>query len=192
MLVIAGPGSGKTLCVQLRAVNLLLTGEADPGELVLCTFGRDAAHELQQRFRTTALTCGVTGDSTRVSVSTIHSLCHRLLAPHAGEVGLRLGYRVLNKEEQCLPLQQEIDAVFGSDKDILARRSWRNGIQTAGKAARYFDRICDEIIDPGEMVCSDRPHVTALGRWCLRYRRLLLHHNAVDFAHLQVWAHRVM
>ena len=36
------------------------------------------------------------------------------------------------------------------------------------------------------------PFIAALGRCCLRYRRLLLHLNAVDFAHLQVWAHRVM
>ena len=36
LLVIAGPGSGKTLCLQLRAVNLLLTGKARPEGLVLC------------------------------------------------------------------------------------------------------------------------------------------------------------
>ena len=46
MLVIAGPGSGKTGSIQLRAVNLLLTGRTNPGELVLCTFGRDAARQL--------------------------------------------------------------------------------------------------------------------------------------------------
>ena len=49
LLVVAGPGSGKTVCIQLRAVNILLTGQTAPEELVLCTFGRDAAGELQQR-----------------------------------------------------------------------------------------------------------------------------------------------
>ena len=43
MLVIAGPGSGKTHTIQLRAVNLLLTGRTLPCELALCTFGRDTA-----------------------------------------------------------------------------------------------------------------------------------------------------
>ena len=192
MLVIAGPGSGKTNVIQLRAVNVLLTGQAAPEELVLCTFGRNAARQLQQRFTETALACGITGDPSRVSISTIHSLCHRLLSPHCGEVGLRPGYRVLNEEEQRLLLHQEFDSVFGPDRDILARRGWRNGSHTSAEAARYTDRICDEMIDPGELAGSERPFIAALGRCCLRYRRLLLHHNATDFAHLQVWAHGAM
>ena len=148
MLVIAGPGSGKTNVIQLRAVNLLLTGQAAPEELVLCTFGRNAARQLQQRFTETASACGITGDPSRVSISTIHSLCHRLLSPHCGEVGLRPGYRVLNEEEQRLLLHQEFDSVFGPDWDILARRGWRDGSHTSAEAARFFDRICDEMMTP--------------------------------------------
>ena len=192
MLVIAGPGSGKTNVIQLRAVNLLLTGQAAPEELVLCTFGRNAARQLQQRFTETALACGTTRDPSRASISTIHSLCHRLLSPHCGEVGLRPGYRVLNEEEQRLLLHQEFDSVFGPDWDILARRGWRDGGHASAEAARFFDRICDEMIDPGELAGSERPFIAALGRCCLRYRRLLLRHNATDFAHLQVWAHGVL
>ena len=39
LLVIAGPGSGKTHCIVLRALNLLLLQKANPGEIVLCTSG---------------------------------------------------------------------------------------------------------------------------------------------------------
>ena len=38
LLVIAGPGSGKTFSLVLRAINLLLLGKATPHELVICTF----------------------------------------------------------------------------------------------------------------------------------------------------------
>ena len=192
MLVIAGPGSGKTGSIQLRAVNLLLTGRTNSGELVLCTFGRDAARQLQRRFTSSALACGAPGDFSRVNVTTIHSLCHRLLKPHTAMVGLRPGYRVLDDGEQRLLLREESDAVFGPDWDTLSRRGWHGGVQTVDEAAKYIDRICDELIDPEDLVQSERPFIAALGRCCLRYRRLLLHYNAVDFAHLQVWAHRVM
>lgn len=192
MLVIAGPGSGKTGSIQIRAVNLLLTGRTKPGEMALCTFGRDAARQLQRRFTSSALACGVPGDFSRVNISTIHSLCHRLLKPHAALVGLRPGYRVLDEEEQRLLLREESDAVFGPDWDILFGRGWHGGVQTVDEAARYFDRICDELIDPEDLAWSERQFIAALGRCCLRYRNLLLQRNAVDFAHLQVWAHRVM
>ena len=192
MLIIAGPGSGKTGSIQLRAVNLLLTGRANPGELVLCTFGRDAARQLQRRFTSSALACGIPGDFSRVNVTTIHSLCNRLLKPHAALVGLRPGYRVMDDGEQRLLLREESDAVFGPEWDTLSRRGWHGGVQTVDEAARYIDRLCDELIDPEVLVQSERPFIAALGRCCLRYRNLLLQRSAVDFAHLQVWAHRVM
>ena len=192
MLVIAGPGSGKTGSIQFRAVNLLLTGRANPGELALCTFGRDAARQLRRRFTSSALACGVPGDSSRGNISTIHSLCHRLMKPHADLVGLRPGYRVLDEEEQRLLLREESDAIFGSDWDTLSRGGWHGGVQTVDQAAKYIDRICDELIEPEVLVQSERPFIAALGRCCLRYRNLLLQRNAVDIAHLQVWAYRVM
>ena len=192
MLVIAGPGSGKTGCIQFRAVNLLLTGRTAPSELVLCTFGRDAAWQLQRRFTSSAMACGVPGNFSQVCITTIHSLCHRLLKPRATLVGLRPGYQVLDEEEQRLLLRQESGAVFGPDWDTLSRRGWRDGVHTVAETARYLDRICDELIDPEDLTQSGRPFIAALGRCCLRYRQLLLRRNAVDFAHLQVWAHRVM
>ena len=192
MLVIAGPGSGKTHTIQLRAVNLLLTGRTLPCELVLCTFGRKAARELRQRFTASALACGLKSGLAETGIGTIHGLCNRLLNPNASMVGLQWDYRVLNEEEQRALLSQESDAVFGPDRDILARRGWRDGVYAVTEAARYFDRICDELIDVDVVAGSGRPFIAALGRSCQRYRQLLLRHNAVDFAHLQVWAHRVL
>lgn len=37
LLVIAGPGSGKTFSLVLQAINLLLLNKATPRELVICT-----------------------------------------------------------------------------------------------------------------------------------------------------------
>ena len=192
LLVIAGPGSGKTLCIQLRAVNLLLTRQCLPTGLVLCTFGRNAARRLEQRFLRSARVCGVPGDPSRVRISTVHSLCHRILAPHAGAVGLRPGYRLLDESEQQLLMQQEFDAVLGPDWDTLARRGWREGVHGAAEAARYFDRIGDELIDADVLAGSERPFLAAVGRSCQRYRQLLRERNLADFSHLQVWAHRVL
>ena len=74
VLAIAGPGAGKTLCMALRAVNILLQGLARPEEVLLCTYNRDAATELQERFENAASSAGYQGDTGRVRVCTIHSL----------------------------------------------------------------------------------------------------------------------
>ncbi len=54
LLVIAGPGSGKTFSLVLRAMNLLLLGKASPRELVVCTFTEKAAFELRDRISAAA------------------------------------------------------------------------------------------------------------------------------------------
>ena len=54
-------------------------------------------------------------------------------------------------------------------------------------AARYFDRICDELIDPRELIDSGRRFTAALGRCYRRYEDLLLDQSAADFGHLQRW-----
>ena len=125
-------------------------------------------------------------------ISTVHSLCHRILAPHAGAAGLRPGYRLLDEQEQLLLMQQEFRVVLGPDWDILARRGWREGVHGAAEAARYFDRIGDEMIDVDALAGLELPFIAAVGRSCQRYRQLLRERNLVDFAHLQVWAHRVI
>lgn len=76
--------------------------------------------------------------------------------------------------------------------EVLANDSWRDGVYAVTEAARYFDRICDELIDIDVVAGSDKPYIAAQGYSCQRYRQLLLRHNAMDFAHLQVWTHRVL
>ena len=115
LLAIAGPGSGKTLCVELRALNPLLAGQSGAGDIVLRTFGRDAARELRQRFTQSALRCGAHGHHSRVRISTIRGLCHPVLAPHARLVGMRLGYSVMDEVEQFRLLCRDFDCVLGPD-----------------------------------------------------------------------------
>ncbi|MEO8497640.1 MAG: UvrD-helicase domain-containing protein, partial [Planctomycetota bacterium] len=50
--------------------------------LVICTFTEKAAFELRDRISAAARKVGYSGDLTELRVSTIHSLCHRLLAVH--------------------------------------------------------------------------------------------------------------
>ena len=192
LLVVAGPGSGKIRCIERRVGNLLLLGETAPDELVLCTFGRDAAVELRERFAASAQACGIAGAASGVRIATIHGLCHRIMAPHAGLAGLRPGFDLLDERDQHRLLHEEFGSILAPDWDVLSRRGWWDEVRAAHEAARYFDRICDESLDPLDLVASEAPFAAALGRCCQRYRELLRDRNAVDFAHLQVRADRAL
>ena len=193
-LGVAGPGSGKTLVVALRAANILLLDKARPEELVLCTYNRVAARELKERFTALATAAGYAGDLSRVRVATIHSLCRSLLQTEPQRVGLRPGFGVLNGDDQEEFLSRRFDDVFGPDLVDLEQGGWRwrEARLVVREARRYVERVCGELIDPRELARSDDPFHAALGRCVLRYRELLLAENCVDFEHLQTGAHRLL
>ena len=187
---VAGPGTGKTLAVALRGANALLQGLAKPEELVLCTYSRAAAKELGRRFTTLATAAGCTGDLSSVRIGTIHGLCRRILRSHARGAGLRRGVEILNEDEQWHLLFRHYDDVFGPDLDLLEREGWRWQEQhlVIRHGLKFFERICDELINPGELTGSYDPFHAALGRCYERYQDLLVVEGTVDFDHLQRWA----
>ena len=188
-LGVAGPGAGKTLTLALRGANLLLRGLARPEELLLCTYNADAAGELRQRFDAVASAADYGVKTGRTRVCTIHSLCARLLAAYPERVGLRHGIRLLDNDQQSNLLQQRFDDVFGPDLQDLEGRGWRlPPAVVVRNALKYFERICDEVINPRDLTRSRSSFIAAVGRCYRRYERLLLDENAADFAHLQAWA----
>ena len=187
-LGVAGPGAGKTLTLALRGANLLLQGLARPEELLLCTYNADAAGELRQRFDAVARAADYGVKTGRTRVCTIHSLCGRLLAAYPERVGLRHGIRLLDNDQQSNLLQQRFDDVFGPDLQDLEGRGWRLPPAVVRNALKYFERICDEVINPRDLTRSRSSFIAAVGRCYRRYERLLLDENAADFAHLQAWA----
>ena len=187
---IAGPGTGKTLAVALRGTNILLRGLAQPEQLVLCTYSRPAARELQQRFIALATAAGYPGDLSRVRIGTIHSLCRRMLRSQGHRGSPRTDFAVLNEDEQWSLLSRHFDDVFGPDLNVLEREGWRwrEPRLVIRHGRRFFERLCDELIDPGTLIDSGDPFHAALGRCYERYRDLLLGEGSADFDHLQRWA----
>jgi superfamily I DNA/RNA helicase len=76
-LIVAGPGTGKTEFLVQRALHLIQTGLAAPGEVLLLTFSRRAAAELRRRIAE-----GLARSHPGVAASTFHSFSLRLLETH--------------------------------------------------------------------------------------------------------------
>ena len=187
---IAGPGTGKTLAVALRGTNILLRGLAKPEDLVLCTYSRPAARELRQRFIALSTAAGCPGDLSRVRIGTIHSLCRRMLRSDDRRGGPRPDFEVLDEDEQWRLLSRHFSDVFGPDLNVLEREGWRwrEPHLVIRHGRKFFERLCDELIDPEELIDSWDPFHAALGRCYKRYRDLLLGEGSTDFDHLQRWA----
>ena len=74
MLVLAGPGSGKTFVITRRIENLIKNVQADPSGILVITFTKAAASEMKERFLKRMPKAG-----TRVTFGTFHAVFFMIL-----------------------------------------------------------------------------------------------------------------
>ncbi len=121
LLILAGPGSGKTRVVTHRIARLLADGV--PGQQILAlTFTNKAADEMRLRIERLA-------PGSQVWLGTFHRFCARLLRKYAPIVGLEENYTIYDTGDSAQALrramsQLQIDAAFASPESVARAISW--------------------------------------------------------------------
>jgi DNA helicase-2/ATP-dependent DNA helicase PcrA len=192
LLVIAGPGSGKTFSLVLRTMNLLLLGQATPRELVVCTFTEKAAFELRDRIGAAAHRVGYTGDLSELQVCTIHGLCNRLLMTYRHRTPLGNNYETLDELTQLLFIFEHFAQIVGPQIDGRYLHKWTTKWTTIKGVRGYFDKITEELVDPKQLLHAADPFLHCIGAAYNVYRATLYSTNRLDFAHQQRLAYDLL
>jgi ATP-dependent DNA helicase UvrD/PcrA len=121
LLILAGPGSGKTRVITHRIANLIAHG-VPPRQIVALTFTNKAADEM--RLRLDALAPG-----EPVWMSTFHRFCARLLRQYGASVGLSENFTIYDTSDSRQVLKRtlaelKLDAVLYTPERIAAAVSW--------------------------------------------------------------------
>ncbi len=118
LLIAAGPGSGKTRTIIYRTVYMIEEKGIDPKDILLITFTKKAANEMNKR-----LSELIEGDEIPF-VGTFHSLCLKILRNFSFKVGIEKDFKIYDPDDQ-MELMKEI--IKGAKKkplsDILKRIS---------------------------------------------------------------------
>lgn len=186
VLIIAGPGAGKTLTLVHRTLHILEQGLADPSEIVLCTFTEKAALELRDRLASTAGKSGLDVDLSNLHVGTIHGISNRLVDLHRHETQLGNGYEVLDDLTGSLFLFDHFDHIAGEpwdDGKFLGR--WSTKWKAIEGLRAYFDKITEELVNPESMAGDSDRSLAAIAEAYERYEAALLEGNRIDFGHIQ-------
>ena len=75
VLVVAGPGSGKTELLSLRVGNILRRSQVSPHNILCLTFTENGAINMRER-----LVSLIGGDAYRVSIFTFHAFCNHIIS----------------------------------------------------------------------------------------------------------------
>ncbi len=174
LLVLAGAGTGKTRVLTTRFAHILLSGRAAPWQVLAVTFTNKAAREMRERVAA-MLGRPVEG----LWLGTFHALAARMLRRHAGLVGLKPDFSILDTDDQIRllkPLMQQagLDLQRFPPPVLLAQ------IQ------RWKDRgLTPERITPAEDTDFARGRARAL---YAAYQQRLTEVNAADFGDLLLHA----
>ncbi len=106
VMVVAGPGTGKTQVLSLRVANILRKTQARPGNILCLTFSSAGATAMRERLRRL-----IGGDAYAVTVSTIHGFCDKIITQNPAVFSEWQNQKAISEIERYKAMQTLIDAV---------------------------------------------------------------------------------
>ena len=166
LLIVAGPGSGKTRVITHRIAYLVREYEISPFNILAMTFTNKAAREMRER-----LDRLVGSRSDALTVGTFHSFCAKVLRIDGHNLGLDTNYSIYDADDQAKIIKDsmelaEIDPKRNPPRAILSmisnakNKMWDSRTFTKN-ADNYFEEICAQVYH--------------------HYEEALTRNNAVDF-----------
>jgi DNA helicase-2/ATP-dependent DNA helicase PcrA len=181
LLVIAGPGSGKTRVLIHRIAWLLETEVARPWEVLAVTFSVRAAAELQMRL---ADMLGVER-AAGVRAATFHSVCARLLRAHGERCGRRDGWTIYDQTE----VRRTIDWLISEKQRGEVARALESHRIASGEIQREISAAKNRLLSPAAYERSAVHEAAPLiAQVWAELEQEMAQRNALDFDDLLVRA----
>jgi len=174
VLVLAGPGSGKTRVLTQRVAYLVKEWGCEPYRIMAVTFTNKAAREMKERLH------HLLGERLRqLTIGTFHAICVRTLRREARHFAIPSNFVIYDAADQLSLIRQAL-----KDLDLDDKTYRPQAIQAA------ISRAKSELIGPDEY----RPRTywqEVTSRVYQRYQELLAANSALDFDDLLMAAARL-
>jgi DNA helicase-2/ATP-dependent DNA helicase PcrA len=169
LLVLAGPGSGKTRVITCRIANLIHQGVRSH-QILAITFTNKAAAEMKQRVAAMM-------PEQRIWISTFHSLGVRLLRQYADRLGLDRNFTIYDQNDRVRLVKSALEAA-GIDNTRFTPDTIQGAISKAKNQLLLPDRYAAQANDYFSQVVAQVYPV---------YEKKMRDANAVDFDDLLLW-----
>lgn len=180
LLVLAGPGSGKTQVLTCRIAKLLADSPDESFRILALTFTNKAADEMKTRVNTF-----VPGTDERATIGTFHSFCAQVLRQHGVHLGIQPDFSIYSQDEDRAAVLQE--AVKGADLPAVPYAT------DDSRFLALIDKLKSRLIGPdqaGESLKKLQEGDRAVKVYKL-YESELRRVNALDFNSLIFETHRL-
>ena len=136
VLVLAGAGSGKTRVLTARIAHLVEDLNVPPEAVLAITFTNKAANEMKERI-------GKIADVRNMWVSTIHSMCVRILRMYAAEAGIEKNFSIYSDTERNNIVKKSFQECGFDEERLLKSAKWH--IAKRQDAGAFARGVCGKI-----------------------------------------------
>ncbi len=176
VLVVAGPGSGKTRVLTQRVAYLIAAEGVRPWQILAVTFTNKAAREMEGRVQA-ALGEGATEG---IMLGTFHSICARLLRREADLLPVASNYVIFDSDDQ--------ERIV---KGIIKEFNLNDKLYRAAAVHASISKAKNDLVGPEDYPLNTyRDEVVK--RVYVEYQKRLVASNAVDFDDLLVYTAKLL
>lgn len=186
VLIIAGPGSGKTFTLVERIVYLIAQKGVAPESLFVATFTDKAARELTTRISNRLTDLGIKFNLNEMYLGTFHSICLRLLEDYREFTRLKRSFTLLDQFDQQYFLYQHIKEFRElADAQLVMGDDQTGRWAQSENLLKWLNKVSEEALEVATLEAADEPEIRALAACFAKYQELLHENNALDFSGIQ-------
>lgn len=193
VLIIAGPGSGKTFTLVERIVHLITEKGVAPESLLVVTFTDKAARELTTRISNRLAELDIQFNLNEMYLGTFHSICLRLLEDYREFTRLKRSFTLFDQFDQQYFIYQHIkdfralpDAGLVMGDDHIGRWAQSENL------LKWLNKVSEEALDVPALAAATEAEIRALATCFARYQELLNENNSLDFSGIQYEALKLL
>lgn len=181
LLVLAGPGSGKTAVLTTRVSRILQESPNENFKILSLTFTNKAALEMSDRILKL-----VPNAKGRLFVGTFHSFCADILRNHGSSIGVRPDFTIFSDENDLKSIVKELKNEYYSKfkEDIVFELKIINAVKFFQENLCYTEAQIDNKM-------PETPYAELFKWMCIRYQEKLLELNALDFNSIVMLAYHL-
>ncbi len=152
LLIVAGPGSGKTRTLTHRIAYLIRHHGAEPGQCLAITFTRRAADEMRERLQHL-----LPDVRPQLPIFTFHSLGLAMLQENWNAAGLQRGFRIAAESERLHVMREALGVSEQRARRLLSAISHLKRTQGTADDAQLIEafRIYQEALERDNLVDYD-------------------------------------
>lgn len=185
VLIIAGPGTGKTFTLVERVLYMVGEQNINPSEIMISTFTNKAAFELIDRLSTKFKESGIQKDVNDMHIGNFHTICDKILRENLIYTNLKEGYTQIDEVEQSYLIRRNINHF----RNIPGYSNIINQNREVNDIVKIVNKVCEEAILERKSTNQNNQillNITSL------YEKILESYNMIDFSHKLFYTYKLI